>query len=163
MTRNVLIPTDFTIKSLSAVQALLSMEQECEMNVVLLHILKLENSVIELLFMNQFVKPYTLVSDEFEEACEVLKKKYQSRLLSLNIRFAYNDGKAYLKNVLESEAIDEIVLAETIDLDMPSKRSVEMPSLLKKLGYPIYNIPEDKIIETYTSLSALNIQAIKAY
>lgn len=163
MARNVLIPTDFTIKSLSTIQALMDNERSSEVNIVLLHILDLEYDIIELLFLNQFVKPYSLVSEDFNEACEVLKKKYQSRILSLKIRFAYNDSRGYLRNVLESEGIDEIIIPEAIELELPSKRSVPMPKVLKKLGYPVYSIPEEKISETYSVLSALNVQVIKAY
>ncbi len=163
MARNVLIPTDFTIRSLTAIQALMENERGDEVNIVLLHILDLEYDIIELLFLKQFVKPYSLVSNEFDEACEVLKKKHQSRLLSLKIRFAYNDSKAYLRNVLESEAIEEIIIPEAIELELPSKRSVPMVKVLKSLGYPVYSIPEEKISENYSVLSALNVQVIKAY
>lgn len=163
MARTVLIPTDFTIKSLSTIQALMENEHGEEVNIVLLHILDLEYDIIELLFLNQFVKPYSLISDEFDEACEVLKKKHQSKLLSLSIRFAYNDGKGYLRNVLESESVGEIVISEAIELGLPSKRSVPMIKVLKSLGYPVYCIPEEKISENYSVLSALNVQVIKAY
>lgn len=163
MARNVLIPTDFTIRSLSAIQALMENKHDREVNIVLLHILDLEYDIIELLFLNQFVKPYSLISDEFEEACEVLKKKHRSRLASLKVRFAYNDGKSYLRNVLKSEGIDEIIIPEAIELELPSKRSVPMIKVLKSLGYPVYCIPEEKMTENYSVLSALNVQVIKAY
>lgn len=146
---------------MSPIPILLSEYRREEVKFVLLHMLRVEDSITELLFMHRYIKPHELVSEEFKEACEVLETKYGSNM-KIEIRFAMGHTKAYLANVLHAEGIDEIAVPEEYDLKLPSKRSVAMLPLLKRMDdYPLYYVPKQQISTTYATMSALNINEIE--
>jgi len=139
--KHILIPTDFSVESLNAVHAAVSLYNNSKIKLTLFHLLELSADISELLFYNSRRMQTDLVGREFHEACEILQNKYVQEIECMNIRFGNGNTIAYLRNFMLGAGIDRIVMCEDIRLGMPSKRSVNMSPLLKRTGIPIDLIP----------------------
>lgn len=162
MKKNILIPTDFTIGSLALIPKMVSLNADHQLNILLLHVLRLSYNVHELLFLNRYMSRHMLMSSAFAEACEVLEKRYESFNLNINTRVVYGDTHRYLRNILEAENIDEIYMREDIILSLPSPYSVHMRPLLNKMPVPVTYISNIDISSINTVLDPLNIETFKS-
>lgn len=136
--KHVLIPTDFSIKSLKLVNAAVARFPEEELNITLVHALEPDHSISGLLLLSKRLSVHQLCTQEFMEACEVLRNKYASAVLHIRMEFYYGTTRAYLKNFLEARKVDAILLPEGNMLKMPSKASRDLIPELRRSGYPVF-------------------------
>lgn len=136
--KHILIPTDFTIKSLKLVSAAVRRFDGEGLEISLVHSLEPDHSISGLLMMSKRLSAHQLCSQEFTEACEVLRNKYASVIRKIRIEFYYGSGRQYLKNFLEGRKIDAILLPGDYNLKMPSKASRDLIPELARSGYPVY-------------------------
>ncbi|WP_118973172.1 universal stress protein [Taibaiella koreensis] len=139
--KNILIPTDFSIKSLKLVKAAVERFPEEQLQITLVHALKPDHSISGLLMLNKRLTVHQLYTAEFTEACEVLRNKYASVLKKIRIEFYYGSSKSYLKNFLEARSIDAILLARDYTLQPPSKAGRDLYPELRNSGYPVFEEP----------------------
>lgn len=156
--QHLLIPTDFTIQSLNAVHGVLAMNTDEVYKITLFHMLSMPNALPELLFRPFARQEKQSVNKDFLDACEIIQNKYGSRLHSLKVKFAYGDTVAYLRNYLEGNKIDKIVLVNNMQLSGPYASSINCSPLLRKTGYAVEMLPE-KIVTgtTATSIELMNM------
>jgi len=136
--KNILIPTDFSIKSLKLVKAAVERFPGEPLQVILVHALKPDNSISGLLMLNKRLAVHQLYTQEFTEACEVLQNKYASVLKKVRIEFYYGGTKSYLKHFLEARNIDAILLAKDYTLQPPSKAGRDLYPELRNSGCPVF-------------------------
>ncbi len=157
--KHILIPTDFTIKSLKLIRAAVDRFPGEALHITLVHALEPDNSISGLLMMSKRLSVHQLCPQEFTEACEVLRNKYTSVVQRIKVEFYYGATKAYLRNFLEARNIDAVLLAKDYTLKKPSKSSKDLYPELVNSGYPVHwevlQQAAQKAFADNTSLSAL--------
>lgn len=148
--KHILIPTDFSLQSLNAVHAAVATHSEQPFKITLLHLLRMAEDIPQLLFRSMRSKQEEIITPDFREACEILQNRYESSIASIHIKLGFGSTKSYVQNLLEGEKIDLIFCCPDIQLALPSPRSVEMMSLLRKTGVIIETVPSRIGRETFT-------------
>jgi len=154
--KQLLIPTDFSLLSLNAVHAAVSRYGMQQLNIMLFHLLRMPGDLSEFLFPRR-ARHHKLVSPDFTDACQVLQNKYADIIVHMEVRFAQGGTAAYLRNFLEGERIDHIVVCPDIKLGIPSERSIAMLPMLKKTGFPIDYVPLNKSEARNADLNILHM------
>jgi len=127
--KNILIPTDFSIKSLKLVQAAAERGREEMLNIYLVHALEPDHSISGLLMPGKRQKAQQLCTQEFREACDILRNKYASIIGKLVVEFYYGTSRSYRDNFLEARGIGEILFLDGYTLQKPSPASRDMQQL----------------------------------
>jgi hypothetical protein len=157
--KHILIPTDFTIKSLKLVRAAVDRFPGEVLHITLVHALEPDHSISGLLMMSKRLSAHKLCTQEFTDACEVLQNKYTSAVQRIKVEFYYGSTKAYMKNFLEARKIDAVILAKDYTLKKPSPSSRDMYPGLIRSGYPVHweelQQSTQKAFSETASLSAL--------
>lgn len=161
--KHILIPTDFTVHSLNAVHAAMATCDNEPVRITLLHLLRMPVDISEILFRSRHSRHLSLVTGEFREGCEILQNRYGTALYSLDIKFGFGSTAYYLDNLLEGEQVTDILVCTDISLSLPSDRSVEMLSVIKRTGRKITYVSSRvrKPAKELTTISSLAERAIK--
>ncbi|MEC7263453.1 MAG: hypothetical protein VXW38_06905 [Bacteroidota bacterium] len=146
-TKKVLIPTDFSVKSLELVRKTIEDNQNVLLEIILLHGTHLSNSITDLLFFSKSRMIKDLQTEEFTEAINVLKNKYPIKLDSLYVDLITSKNKAYFLNYLEAAKIDEIVVPQKGFLDFKKAKGFDTLSLLDSCGIPCTYMNFDEVME----------------
>src|SRR5690606_687278 len=133
--KHLLIPTDFSIQSLKAVRAAVESIPDHPLRITLFHLVSAPLAITEMLMRLRNISGLNLLSEEFKDACEVLKNKYSSRIKDMRTDIVMGTTKMFLKNYLEGAKVDVIFLQAGIKLEQTSKRSVDMLPLLRRTGW----------------------------
>ena len=133
--KNILVPTDFTLQSLSIIHEIVNSEEE-KVNIHLFHMVLPSNDLTELFFQRKS-HLYGQVPDAFTEALQVLKNKYLKQIGSITIQFYYGNRVAVVNDIVESNNIDSIYLLVNHHYRLPLASSVDMVSLAKKCKLPV--------------------------
>ena len=157
--KSILIPTDFSIKSLQLVRAAVERFPGTQLDITLVHALEPDHSISGLLMMTKRLGVHQLYTPEFTEACEVLRNKYASAVSRIRVEFYYGVTKRYLKDFLEARNVEAILFAGDYALKLPSKDSRNFYPELAASGYPVFheNLQRagQKTFSESSSLSAL--------
>lgn len=154
--KHLLIPTDFSIRSLNAVHAAITHYDEDKLRITLFHLLSMPVDISDLLFASRRNKHYEIVGNDFNEACEVLQNRYSSRLHAMSVKFGFGSTGAYVRNFLAGELVDYIVVCPDTTLSLPSKRSVPMMPLLHKSGVPVVKIAVPSGPRGYSDINVMD-------
>lgn len=149
--KHILIPTDFSAKSLELIRFTANVFADEEIKVTLLHILRMPEGISDLLLLPRHGKHYRLVTDEFRKGYEDLQKVYRQTIKRLHVEFLYGDTNALFRNFLFAQHIDAIVYPENYQFLKPSKDSVDPKALIRKSGCPVLtNVWEQdiKVLQT---------------
>lgn len=137
-TRKIVIPTDFSVKSLSHIVHILEQSSEEErLEIILLHGVYPSDSISELLFTSTSSLLASLQTPEFVNSCNLIKNKFQSRIKAMYADVLPNNSRAYLANYLEANAIEEVYIPMNYTMNFQSKRSFDIRSLLQKGTVPV--------------------------
>lgn len=132
MSKNILIPTDFTIRSLRLVsQALENIPSE-EVRITLFHLMDPPSGITDLLFMSEKQVKKQLVHQDFEDACDIIRNKYASAIQHFDIEILFGNSRAFLQNYIDAQAVDCIVYDKKHEYQTPAKRSINPYSLIEK-------------------------------
>jgi len=139
MKRTILIPTDFSIESLKSFVEAAQSVQIGSINVVFLHCAHLPNSILDLLFYskNEIIK--SLITPTFENACKVIRSKYESKINSTRIEIFTGRTQAAFENFLEGNRIDEIFVPVNYTLK-PVKNSFDPMPFIQRTELPITQV-----------------------
>lgn len=136
--KNILIPTDFTIKSLKLINRAVARFPDTALHITLVHALEPDHSISGLLMLNKRLNVHSLYTTAFLEACEVLRNKYGPAIEKIKVEFYYGSTKAYCKSFLEARNIDAILFAEDYELELPSPSSREAREVWSKSNCPVF-------------------------
>lgn len=136
---------------------------EPNVKITLFHLLRVTDDIPDLLFRSMRNKHLSLITNEYREGCEILQNRYGAALSSLNIKFGFGTTVAYLKNLLEGEQVTDILVCHDIQLRLPSSRSIDMLSMLKRTGYPINSVSSKTRKDSHdmTTISMLGDREMK--
>jgi len=134
--KKILIPTDFTVKSLETVKRAIAQTGLQPLDIVLLHGANLPNSTMDLLFFSKARIIKKLKTEEFTEACDILRNKYSSKIRSFHIEVITSNRSAYFKNFIDASKIQEIYVPTKGTLNFRSTKGFNTLSLMKKCDLP---------------------------
>jgi hypothetical protein len=144
----ILIPTDFSIKSLKLINCATQRFADRPLHIILVHAIEPDHSIGGLLMLNKRLDVHRLYSAEFLEACEVLRNKYASQIHKIRIEFYYGSTKAYLKNFLQARNIEAILLPSDYKFNTPSPASRDGIALWQSCALSVYTESIQATIQT---------------
>ncbi len=139
--KHILIPTDFSIRSLKAVHAAVDSFGQGKLKITLFHLMTMPTDFSMLLIHKVQKKSKELISSDFNDACEVLKNKYSSKIECMSVAFGYGSSLKYMRNYLEGAKVDVVFFQAGMELDRISKDSIDMVPLLKRTGWKLMEVP----------------------
>lgn len=132
MRKTILIPTDFTVQSLNTLKSILNVtSSDTSLDIILLHGLNLSDSIRDLLFYSKNQQIESLTNPEFEEACEVIKNKFDSKISSLRVDLFSGYNVAAFNNYLEGNRVSEIFISDK-KLQLANKKSFDLSKFIQK-------------------------------
>ncbi|WP_295125816.1 hypothetical protein [uncultured Chitinophaga sp.] len=138
--KNILVPTDFSIRSMGYVHSVVEKQNGEPVNIVFMHALKMPDSIIDLLQFARGSRHYDLITDEFREACEILKNKYASAIGEIKVEFFVGTTNAAFRNFLLANEVNAIACPTENTYELPSKASFDPCKLIKKCKYPLVEV-----------------------
>lgn len=138
MSKTILIPTDFSIESLNPVHY--AAEANGRINVLLLHGLRLSDSIIDLLFISHNRSILKLTSPDFEAACKMLLDKYKIRLNSLYLDFFSGFTIRDFQNFIDTHKVDEILISKSYRIKSITANSFDLLPFIKSSSYPVKEV-----------------------
>ncbi len=142
--KTLIIPSDFTTKSIEMAEAIVSGSKE-ETRIIFIHLFHVADDIQDLLFSNYRKREYDFVSEEFWKACNLLKSLYPEVLKSTKVEFFYGNKLAHFKNFLEYNQADEMVYSKSYGIPKISKSSIDALPVIMKCGLPL--IDADAVME----------------
>lgn len=140
--KKILIPTDISIKSLNVVHAAVEHFQE-PVEIVLFHSVSVANGISDLLFANKReIRSY--ITQEYSDACQILKNKYSSHIKRLQTVFFYGSTLNVFNDFLEQQNADCIIINEQHDYQETYKFSINPMKLIKKSKCKILSLNVEK-------------------
>lgn len=139
--QNILIPTDFTVRSLKLITAATKHFEGKQLQIHLIHALEPDDSISGLLFMNKRLKVSSLYDETFLQACEILKNKHASVIHKITVAFYLGASKSYRSNFLNARKIDAIILPTDYKFkNDTSPDSVDPIKLWRKSDVPVIEV-----------------------
>jgi hypothetical protein len=135
-----MIPTDFSVRSLNLIRYAVNHFQEEKIRVTLLHFMELPGSITDLLMLPREASNHKLITPEFKEGISLLRNSYASKIESIRIDFLQGAGRRMLKNYLKAQGIEAILFPENYELKMPSKRSIDPTTIIRRSGWPVLSV-----------------------
>jgi len=151
--KNILLPTDLTLASLYPVHEICRKHAGQPINIYVVHTLHMPTGIADLLFIQQR-KPYEMVSDQFTEALEMLRRKYAPALQLLSFEFLWSNTRLYLRHYMESRGIGSIYMLEDHPYRHRLPQSTPLLPVLHKCHSPIISVEKPNTPEfgTLTTL-----------
>lgn len=141
MKKVVLIPTDFSIESLKVVKAFLNHANAGDSyDIILLHGAYNDDSITEMLFYSKTKHVQTLSNKAFEEACLVIKNKYESVITSIRKDIFSGYNQTAFNNYIEANSIDEAYIPVDNTPKFNNKKSFDITPFIKNSTLPVHEI-----------------------
>ncbi|QKJ29642.1 hypothetical protein HQ865_07705 [Mucilaginibacter mali] len=139
-TKNILIPTDFSLATLNCVSGFLDKNPGQKFRVTMVHFLQLSDSISELLMLSRRNRDYQHIGSEFEAEIDKLRKGYASQLESLHAEFFYGNTIAVFKNFLDHLEIDAILMLHGHTYAKLTENSVDPQLMVQRSGCLVHTI-----------------------
>ncbi|GAA3979130.1 hypothetical protein [Mucilaginibacter dorajii] len=139
--KTLLIPTDFTQQSIQGIPELAQQFYPQKVKIVLVHMLKITDSISELLMLSRRNVEYRQIPDNFYKRCRELETKYSHLINNIGITFFYGSTVAVFNNFLEANEVDAIVRPHD-NYQLLFKNSIDPEILIKKSGIEVITKPE---------------------
>ena len=132
-----IVPTDFTVKSLQAVRAAMQVFPDEQLQIVLLHLMRISNDPLELM-MQPRERPYLrLFTETYRNEVEHIRRHSDGQIDSIYTDFLYMGIDRLLHDYVERHNIDAVVLAKGLVLTKPTPYSLDAGSVLQKAKVPV--------------------------
>jgi hypothetical protein len=151
--KNILIPSDFSIKSLDYINDLLYTYRNEQMNIVLVHVFLMSDSITELMLLSRRRKEYDFISPEFWNRCKQLEYEHWPQINSIRVECFYGSTVAVFKNFLEGQKIDEIVYPQHYQFRKLSKMSLDPARLIARSGLEVKLLTSESMAKEATPVS----------
>lgn len=137
MSKTILFQTDFTLDSLRGIKKVLAGAADSSpFTIILVHGLRIDDSINELLFFNKAKKIEQLSDNAFKDACKVLTNKYASKIESLEIDLFTGWNQNAFTNYIEAKAVDCIYVIQDEDFKAACSQSFNLSSFFRKSAVP---------------------------
>jgi len=128
--KKIVIPTDFSVKSLNLVVDVIKKYPSSLLDIVLVHGYETSNSISDLLFFSKGKVLEKLQTSEFKKSCKLIQNTYQSRINSFKIDLITGDCRRYFNNYIEINAVDEVVLPVGNKMKLKGSQSFHLNHLI---------------------------------
>ncbi len=151
--KKILVPTDFSIGSLNVIHSIAARFNE-PVQVILFHAVYVSNNISDLLFMTRNIKQ-TYITNDYREACEILKNKYFSRI-HLKTDFFFGSSSMAFNNFVEANNADYIAINAQHTYKETYKNSIDAIPLIRRAKCEVLSLnveavsPARKISEQET-------------
>jgi hypothetical protein len=135
--RNVLIPTDFSVASLTLVEQTAQTLEGESLSIVLFHAFEIPTFASDLLDIRNKLPYQDLVTEAFRTACKRIKLQHSKTLRSIAIRHMYGDTVAVFRNFVDANDIDLIVIPEGYVFHVVHPGSVNPQPLFTRASVPL--------------------------
>jgi hypothetical protein len=153
MAETILIPTDFCVASLNTLKHALEKSSESKFKIILIYSEYLNTSISDLLFYSPNKSIDSRLSFEFKEGLQILKNRFEEKVIDLKIKLFHGYSTQFLNVFLEANEIDKIFIPKNYKLKI-DKKSFDPIPLLKKTNVPIIEI-DWNLINTRTEQEQL--------
>jgi hypothetical protein len=131
MQTTILIPTDFTIESISLLKVALQEYPNEALKIVFVHGIHLPDSIQELLFFSRSKTLAQLENPDFTEACAVLQNKFSSQIAAIETELFTGKSQSAFRSFLAANKIDVIVSPNHL-LKRTSRASMDLLPFIQK-------------------------------
>lgn len=157
--KKILVPTDFTIDSLSLLKNALENNPNEKLDILLVHGVSLSTSITDLLFFKKHQFISSLESPEFCEAKDIIKNKFASNINSLVSDIFIGFTTNAFENYVEGNKIEEAYIPNNYTLKTASKKSIDILPFIKKTIPLVYEVNLEEIKGVYLGDTLANIFA----
>ncbi|MEQ6120356.1 hypothetical protein [Reichenbachiella sp. MALMAid0571] len=140
MHKTILIPIDFSVKSLNLLRSTLEKESEEPVNIVLSCGHFLGTSITELLFFSKEKLLDELINPEFKASLEVIYSKYNSQISNFSIEIFTGNSVAGFINFLEGNRINRVYINPDYTPKFKNKNSFDLMPYIKKSRALVYHV-----------------------
>ncbi|EHQ30494.1 hypothetical protein [Mucilaginibacter paludis] len=145
--KTILIPTDFKVESLNCISDLFKRVYPEKLNIILVHMLDITDSIQELLMLSRRSTEYKHISPEFYKALAQIKANYADRLDRVNIEFFFGSTVAVFKNFLEANQVDSVVLLNDYHYDMLTEDGIDPLLLVNRSKAHVIHLDWNPVIK----------------
>ncbi|WP_183558041.1 hypothetical protein [Mucilaginibacter sp. SP1R1] len=139
--KTLLIPTDFTYQSLQSIPLIAQQYYPEKLDIILVHMLKITDSISELLMLSRRSAEYRQIPDNFYIRCRELEKDYSHLINRIHIDIFYGSTVAVFNNYLDAHNVDGIVASHD-NYQMLFKNSIDPDVLIEKCGTRVITVQE---------------------
>jgi hypothetical protein len=133
MRKKLIVPSNFSVESLLTVKSLVeNCSENYSYDIKLVHGYVLTSSITDLLFYSKSQVLNSFISDDFREACEILKNKYNSKIKTISTDLFTGESQNAFLNYLEAQGFDAYILPDNYVFKPKSNKSIDLFPLLKK-------------------------------
>jgi hypothetical protein len=133
MRKTVLIPTDFSIESLTVLKNFLNdADNDFAYDIILLHGTHLSDSIADLLFFSKGKILNELSNDAFDEACMILKNKFSSKINSLRKDIFTGYTQSAFDSYVEANRVEIACTPANFEWNWTSKKSFDLMPYIQK-------------------------------
>lgn len=152
--KNILLLTDLSLSSLWPLHAVVKEQATQPITIHVVHMLDIPTSITDLLSLKSR-RPYASLSAQFNEALQLLRKKYSRQIEAIHFRFLYGNNSRILNNFIEANNIACTYVTTSSNLIVTDGRADFLP-LLKGCKVPVHQAPLRSEVEpSYQGLSVL--------
>jgi hypothetical protein len=108
MAKTILVPTDFSISSLNMVKSALERHQGHPLIVIFGVGVNLPDGIVDKLFFSRYQLVQGLIPKEFDEACQIVRKRYASAIRDMRVEAFSGFTQAAFQNFIDGNQIEEI-------------------------------------------------------
>jgi hypothetical protein len=134
---NILVPTDFTVASVSWIRAAVKASEAAECNVILFHAFAIPDSPFDLLASDEPPVPSGMLTDAFRVACKQAKLDANKSVRKIVVRTMRGNSKPLFRNFIDANEIDMIYFPEGALLKKAHPSSLDPLPLFKDCGAPL--------------------------
>ncbi|MFY9308477.1 MAG: hypothetical protein WAQ28_05425 [Bacteroidia bacterium] len=139
MAKTILVPTDFHVASLNTLKLVLENTQTEQVYVILVYSEYLNTSITDLLFYSPYRIINSRISNEFNEALQILKNRFRGTITDITIKVFHEPNRKMLKRFIETHNVEEIFIPKTYKLKT-HKCSFDLVPIIKNTSLPFYEI-----------------------
>ncbi|QHT67056.1 hypothetical protein GXP67_10555 [Rhodocytophaga rosea] len=142
--KNILIPSDFSIKSLNCIDDLLCTFRNEQLNILLVHTFIMPDSISEIMSLTSRRKKCNFISPEFWNRCTQLEYE-NAQINSIRFECVYGSTVAVFKQFLEGQHIDLVAYPQQYQFRKLSEWSFDPARLISKSGIEVKMITTIKL------------------
>ncbi|MDR7132129.1 hypothetical protein J2X69_004496 [Algoriphagus sp. 4150] len=134
MPKTILIPTDFTVKSLNLAKISLqkALENNEKLTLILIHGYWMPSSISDLLFYSKSKLLDKLETPDFKASCKLLMGKYEQVIEKMTIDIFSGTNQNAFDNYLEANNIQEVYLSKNYKFKFKSSNSFDLTPYFSK-------------------------------
>jgi len=138
--KTILIPTDFKTETFNCIPELLKRAYPEKLNIIMIHVLDITDSIQELLMLSRRSAEYRHVPEGFYKQAADLKAHYPERIGNIRIEFFYGSTVAVFNNLLDANNIDAVVKLNNYSYDEITQNSIDPSVLISRCNKPVMTL-----------------------